>query len=86
MERQYGYVNAVSTAGGRRYGSFVLPFIDDGGSLKAGSEARSRYWNISAADTLAFDGSIGGSGVHTLSTLFCFVAPPGGNIRALSNR
>lgn len=86
MERQYGYVAANDTPGGRSSGAFWLPFIDDGAGLKAGSENRYRYWNISASDTLAIDGSLGGSLAHTLTTMFNFVAPPGGNVKALTNR
>ncbi len=85
MERDYGYVAAIETAGGRSRGHFVLPFIVDH-ELKAGSEDRYRYLAVSAADTLEFDGSVGGSGTHTLTTMFDFVNPPGGNIRALTAR
>ena len=85
MERAYGYVNTVNTAGGRDYGNFVLPFITDGG-LKAGAEARYRYLSVSAADTLGFRGTIGGSGTHKLTTMVNFVRPPGGNIRGLTAR
>lgn len=86
MERQYGYIAANDTPGGRSNGAFWLPFIDDGASMKVGSENRYRYWNISAADTLAIDGTLGGSGSHSLATFFNFVAPPGGNIKSLTNR
>lgn len=85
MERAYGYLAAVNTAGGRDYGHFVLPFIDDGG-LKAGSEARYRYLSVSAADTISFRGTIGGAGTHKLTTMFSFVRPPGGNIKGLTAR
>lgn len=86
MERQYEYLNANETAGGRSNGSFWLPFIDDGGSMRVGSEARYKYWNISAADTLSIDGTLNGSGAHRLITMFNFVAPPGGNVKALTNK
>lgn len=85
QERQYGYTAAVGAAGGRDYGTFSLPFNTDGG-LKAGSEDRYRYLSVSAADTLSFRGTIGGSGTHKLTTMYDFVRPPGGNIRALTAR
>lgn len=85
MERNYGYVAGQEVANGIDNGTFVLQFIDDHG-MKAGSEDRYRYLSVSAADTLQFDGTIGGSGNHHLTTLFNFVRPPGGNIKALTAR
>lgn len=85
MERQYGYTAANEAPGGRSNGSYWYPFNDDG-ELKVGSENRYRYWSISAADTLAIDGTLGGTGAHKLTLMFNFVAPPGGNIKALTNR
>lgn len=85
QERDYGYINAVETAGGRDNGLFVLPFITDHG-LKAGSEDRYKYLSVSAADTLGFRGVIGGSGSGKLTTYYNFVRPPGGQIRGLTSR
>lgn len=85
QERDYGYVAAVNTAGGRDNGTFTLPFITDH-ELKAGSEDRYKYLNVSAADTLGMRGSIGGSGTHKLTTIYNFVRPPGGNIKGLTAR
>lgn len=85
MERDFGYLNAVNTAGGRDNGTFVLPFITDNGG-QAGSEDRYKYLSVSAADTLGWRGTIGGSGVHTLTTMYNFVRPPGGNIKGLTAR
>ncbi|MYR11943.1 hypothetical protein GTY62_15285 [Streptomyces sp. SID724] len=85
MERDYGYVAAVNTPGGRDYGVFTLPFITDNG-LKAGSEDRYKYLSVSAADTLGFRGVVGGSGTHVLTTMYNFVRPPGGNIKGLTAR
>lgn len=85
MERAFGYVATVNTANGRDYGHFVLPFNTDNG-LKAGSEDRYRYMSVSAADTLGFRGTIGGSGTHVLTTMYDFIRPPGGNIRGLTAR
>lgn len=90
LERDYGYTKtltaAVNPVGGRDLGVYTLPFITDGGGLQAGDEDRYKYLSVSAADTLGWRGSIGGSGVHTLTTLFNFVRPPGGNIRGLTSR
>lgn len=85
QERAFGYVATVNTANGRDYGTFTLPFMTDGG-LKAGSEARYRYLSVSAADTITFRGTIGGSGTHKLTTMYNFVRPPGGNIKGLTAR
>lgn len=90
LERDYGYtktlVAAQNPVGGRDLGVFTLPFITDGGSLQAGDEDRYKYLSVSAADTLGFRGSIGGSGLHSLTTLYNFVRPPGGNIKGLTAR
>jgi hypothetical protein len=90
MERDYGYTKtltaAVNPVGGRDLGVYTLPFITDGGGMQAGDEDRYKYLSVSAADTLGWRGQIGGSGVHTLTTLFNFVRPPGGNIRGLTSR
>lgn len=85
QERDYGYVNAVNTAGGRDYGTFTLPFITDHG-LKAGSEDRYKYLSVSAADTLGIRGTIGGTGTHKLTMMYDFVRPPGGNIKGMTAR
>jgi len=89
-ERDYAFTKTLtSTAnpvGGRDAGVFTLPFITDGGSLQAGDEDRYKYLSVSAADTLGWRGQIGGSGTHTLTTLFNFVRPPGGNIKGLTAR
>lgn len=85
MERDFGYIATIETAGGRENGVFVLPFIVDNG-LKAGSEDRYKYLSVSAADTLGFRGVIGGSGVSKLVTYYNFVRPPGGQIKGLTSR
>jgi hypothetical protein len=90
LERDYGYTKtltaAVNPVGGRDFGVFTLPFITDGGSLQAGDEDRYKYLSVSAADTLGFRGTIGGSGTHTLTCLYDFIRPPGGNIKGLTAR
>lgn len=90
LERDYGYTKTLTAAanpvGGRDFGVFTLPFITDGGGMQAGDEDRYKYLSVSAADTLGFRGTIGGSGVHSLTTLYNFVRPPGGNIKGLTAR
>lgn len=90
LERDYGYTKtntaAANPVGGRDFGVFTLPFITDGGSLQAGDEDRYKYLSVSAADTLGFRGAIGGSGVHTLTCIYDFIRPPGGNIKGLTAR
>lgn len=90
LERDYGYTKtltaAVNPVGGRDFGVFTLPFITDGGSMQAGAEDRYKYLSVSAADTLGFRGTIGGSGIHNLVSIYNFVRPPGGNIKGLTAR
>lgn len=90
LERDYGYTKtttaAVNPVGGRDLGVFTLNFLTDGGSPQAGYEDRYKYLSVSAADTLGFRGTVGGSGTHSLTTLYNFVRPPGGNIRGLTSR
>lgn len=85
QERDFGYVATVNTANGRDYGTFTLPFNTDH-ELKAGSEDRYKYLSVSAADTLGWRGTVGGSGTHQLTTMYNFVRPPGGNIKGLTAR
>lgn len=90
MERDYNYTKTLTAAqnpvGGRDLGVFTLPFTTDGGTPQAAYEDRYKYLSVSAADTLGFRGSVGGSGIHTLTTLYNFVRPPGGNIKGLTAR
>jgi hypothetical protein len=87
LERQYGYNAAagVNPVAGRDLGVFTLPFNTDGGQ-QVGNEARYKYLSVSAADTLGFRGTIGGAGTHSLTCIYNFVRPPGGNIRGLTAR
>lgn len=89
LERDYGYTKTLSASanpvGARDAGVFTLPFITDG-ELKAGAENRYKLLSVSAADTLGFRGTVGGSGTHKLTTLYNFVRPPGGNIKGLTAR
>jgi hypothetical protein len=89
-ERDYNYTKVLAAAqnpvAGRDLGVYTLNFLTDGGSPQAAYESRYKYLSVSAADTLGWRGSIGGSGTHTLTTLFNFVRPPGGNIKGLTSR
>jgi hypothetical protein len=90
LERDYNYTKTLTAAanpvGGRDFGVFTLNFLTDGGSPQAGYEDRYKYLSVSAADTLGYRGTIGGSGTHSLTTLYNFVRPPGGNIKGLTSR
>jgi hypothetical protein len=88
LERQFGYTRnaaAVNPVAGRDLGVYTLPFNTDGGQ-QAGNEARYKYLSVSAADTLGFRGTIGGTGTHSLTCIYNFVRPPGGNIKGLTAR
>lgn len=89
LERDFGYTKTLTAAanpvGGRDLGVYTLPFNTDGG-LQAGNEARYKYLSVSAADTIGFRGTIGGSGTHRLTCIYNFVRPPGGNIKGLTAR
>lgn len=89
QERDFGYTKVLTAAanpvGGRDLGVFTLPFNTDGG-LQAGNEARYKYLSVSAADTLGFRGTVGGTGTHKLVCIYNFVRPAGGIIRGLTAR
>lgn len=89
LERDYNYTKTLTAAanpvGGRDFGVYTLNFLTDGGTPQAAYEGRFKYLSVSAADTLGWRGVIGGSGVHTLTTIYNFVRPAGGNIKALTN-
>jgi hypothetical protein len=90
MERDYNYTKTLTAAanpvGGRDFGVFTLNWLTDGGSPQAAYENRYKYLSVSAADTLGWRGTVGGSGVHTLTSIYNFVRPPGGNIKGLTAR
>ena len=76
----YGYEGAtagggtIDAGGTRDSGVFVEPFCLDFG-LKPGAETRRGYLATSAASRLEVQGTIGGSGSHTLQVLTNDVAP-----------
>jgi hypothetical protein len=90
QERDYNYTKTLTATanpvGGRDFGVFTLNWLTDGGSPQAAYESRYKYLSVSAADTLGFRGTVGGSGVHSLTSIYNFVRPPGGNIKGLTAR
>jgi len=85
LQQDYGYVNAVETAGGRDNGIYVEPYCKDF-FLKPGGELTNQYLPVSSATALAVSGSIGGAGAHTLTVLVNKVVPANGNPLALVGR
>lgn len=67
----------------RDNGTFPLNFARDFG-LKPGAEQAYGYMYVSAGTALRFDGTIGGSGTHTLTALVQYINPAGGNPLALT--
>lgn len=78
--RNYDYSAAtqgggtIDTGGARDSGVYVEPFCLDFG-LKPGAETRRGYLPTSSASRLEVQGTIGGSGSHTLTVLTNDVAP-----------
>lgn len=79
----FGYKNAVETAGGRDYGVYPLPYNKDFG-LKPGAESRFGYLPVSSATSLMAKGTIGGAGANTLNVFVNYVVPANGDPRALT--
>lgn len=79
----FGYKNAVETAGGRDYGVYPLPYNKDFG-LKPGAESRFGYLPVSSATSLMAKGTIGGSGANSLNVFVNYVVPANGDPRALT--
>jgi hypothetical protein len=81
--QHFGYVAAVETAGGRDYGTYPETYCRDFG-LKPGAESRLGYLPVSAATALRVQGTIGGTGSHTLTCLINYVVPAGGDVKAIA--
>lgn len=81
--QHFGYTAAADTAGGRDFGTYPETYCRDFG-LKPGAESRLGYLPVSAATALRVQGSIGGSGSHTLTMLVNYVVPAGGDVRAIA--
>lgn len=81
--QHWGYTQAVETAGGRDYGTYPETYCRDFG-LKPGAESRLGYLPVSAATALRVQGTIGGSGAHTLTVLINYVVPAQGDVRSIA--
>lgn len=83
IEENWGYKATIETAGGKENGFYPLSWARDFG-LKVGAEQAFGYLPVSSGTTIRFDGSIGGSGTHTLTVLWNYLNPAGGNDLALT--
>lgn len=83
VSQHYGYTGAVDGPGGRDSGVYPETYCRDFG-LKPGAESRLGYLPVSAATALRAQGSIGGTGSHTLTVLMNYVVPAGGDVRKLA--
>lgn len=84
ISEDFGYSNAVETAGGRDYGTYPIPFTKDFG-LKPGAENRFQYLWVTSATTILLKGSVGsGSASHTFNVFLNYVNPAGGDPKALT--
>lgn len=83
IEENYGYTQAIETAGGKENGVYPLSWALDFG-LKVGAEQAYGYMYVSSGTAIRFDGNIGGSGSHTLTVLWNYINPAGGNALALT--
>lgn len=83
IEENYGYTATIETAGGKENGVYPLSWALDFG-LKVGAEQAYGYMYVSSGTAIRFDGTIGGSGSHTLTVLWNYINPAGGNALALT--
>lgn len=81
--QHYGYTAAAESPGGRDLGTYPESYARDFG-LKPGAESRLGYLPVSAATALRVQGTIGGSGAHTLTCLVNYVVPAGGDVRSIA--
>lgn len=94
-EEWFGYVAAApataanqsaALTGGESFrdpGVWVLPYNRDFG-LRPGAEQGFGYMYVSSGTALRFDGTIGGSGAHSMDLLINYINPAGGNALALT--
>lgn len=81
----YGYTAAAESASGRDNGVYPLPFNLDF-TAKPGWETRLGYLPVSSSTTLAVSGTIGGSGLHTLTVFVNKIVPANGDPMVLTGR
>lgn len=81
----YGYIGAVDAPGGRDAGVYPESYAYDF-SDSPGNESRLGYLPASSATNLAANGTIGGTGTHTLYVLVNKVIPANGDPLSLTGR
>jgi hypothetical protein len=74
----FGYTAAVETPGGRDYGVYPEWYNQDW-SAKPGYETRLGYLPVSSATNITINGTIGGTGLHTLVVLVNKIVPAQGD-------
>jgi hypothetical protein len=85
VEELWGYSAALGSnpVNGKENGVFPLAFDRDFANAP-GAEQGYGYLYVSAGTAIRFDGTIGGSGTHTLTVLWNYINPAGGNPLALT--
>ncbi len=79
----FGYDATIDTAGGRDSGVYVETYNYDFAS-KPGNETRLGYLPVSSATNIAINGTVGGSGSHTLFVLVDKIVPANGDPMSLT--
>jgi hypothetical protein len=85
IAEQFRYKNAVETADGRDYGVYPVSYCQDM-TETAGQETRLNYLPCSSGTTVSINGTIGGSGAHTLIVLVNKIVPANGDPLVLTGR
>jgi hypothetical protein len=81
----YGYTAAADAAGGRDSGVYPEPYTFDFGS-KPGNESRLGYLPARSATNISINGTVGGTGTHTLYVLVNKIVPADGDPMSLAGR
>ncbi|MBO2460977.1 hypothetical protein [Actinomadura violacea] len=86
MGKNYGLTSTSTDVSlGRENGVYPVWFTDDFG-FQPGAELRNGYLVTQVGNELQWQGTVGGSGTHTLYTLTNWIATPGNNYGALTGR
>lgn len=85
IAEQFGYSATIETARGRDNGVFPEVYNYDFAS-KPGNETRLQYLPVSSATNVALQGTIGGSGAHTLYVLVNKLVPANGDPMLLTGK
>lgn len=83
IAEQFGYDQAIDTAKGRDSGVFPEVYNYDFSS-KPGNETRLGYLPVSSATNVALNGTMGGSGAHTIGLLINKIVPANGDPMSLT--